>query len=56
MVASFPFFPDPPAICNAIAAECTGAPLIAQEQAALLSGTQATPPMQAAVLLNNSPQ
>ena len=39
MVASFPFFPDPPAICNAIAAECTGAPLIAQEQAALLSGT-----------------
>ena len=38
-VASFPFFPDPPALCSAIAAECTGAPLIAQEQAALISGT-----------------
>ena len=38
MVASFPFFLDPPAICNTIAAECTGAPLIAQEQAALISG------------------
>ena len=35
MLASYPYFPDPPAICNAIAAECCNASLIAREQAHL---------------------
>ena len=38
MVASYPYLCDPPAISNAIAAECCNASIIAREQAHLAFG------------------